>query len=67
MKYVTSLFLAASLFGGVPMLAGCDREVSHTESVKETPGGGVKKQETTVTQHPDGTVSKETETKRVNP
>jgi hypothetical protein len=67
MKSIASLIVLASLVGGVPFLAGCDKEVSHTESVKETPGGGVKKQETTVTQHPDGTVSKETETKKVNP
>ncbi len=67
MKSLSTLILAASLFGGVPFMTGCDRTVSHTESTKETPGGGVKHEETTVTQHPDGTVSKETESKKVNP
>jgi hypothetical protein len=67
MKSLTSLIVLASLVGGVPILTGCEREISHTESVKETPGGGVKKTETTVKENPDGTISKETETKRVNP
>jgi hypothetical protein len=67
MKMLMSLIVAASLFGGVPMLAGCEREVSHTEKTTQTPGGGVKHTETTVKENPDGTVSKETETHRVNP
>ncbi len=67
MKSLTSLIVLASLVGGVPILTGCEKEVSHTEKTTQTPGGGVKKESTTVTEHPDGTVSKETETKKVSP
>jgi hypothetical protein len=67
MKSLTSLILMAGLLGGVPVLTGCEREVAHEEKVVETPGGGLKKTETTVKENPDGTMTKETETKKVNP
>ncbi len=66
MKYAISLMLAASLCG-VPMLTGCDKEVSHEKTVSETSGGGTKVEEKTVTQNPDGTMNKTTETRRTNP
>lgn len=65
MKYAMSLMLAASLCG-VPMLTGCDKEVSHEKSVTETPSG-TKVEEKTVTQNPDGTMNKTTETRRTSP
>ena len=65
MRYVTFLMLAASLCG-VPLMVGCDRTVSHEKTVKETTGG-TKVEERTVTENPDGTVTKKTETKTVNP
>jgi hypothetical protein len=67
MKRLTSLIIIAGLLGGVPALTGCEREIAHEEKVTETPGGGVKKEETTVKENPDGTITKETETKNVNP
>lgn len=67
MTRIASLMIIASLVGGVPVLTGCEREISRTEEVKETSGGGVKKTETTVKENPDGTITKETENKTVNP
>jgi hypothetical protein len=48
----------------LPALVGCDREVSHKETVSDGPGG-TKVKEETVTKKADGTVEKSTETKRV--
>jgi hypothetical protein len=67
MRSLMSMIVLTSLVGGVPALTGCDKEVSHEKTVKETPGGGVKVKEETVTKNADGTVTKETETKRVTP
>jgi len=46
------------------LLVGCDREVSHTQSTSESSDGAVKSKEKTVTQAPDGTVTKTEETKK---
>ncbi len=62
-RLITAL-LSLSLFG-VPVIVGCDKEVSHDETVKKNPDGTVSKNETTVTQKPDGTVVKEQD-KKVN-
>jgi hypothetical protein len=49
---------------GVSLLTvGCDRTVSRTEETKVNSDGSVKSKEKTVTEHPDGTVTK-TETKQ---
>jgi len=45
------------------LLVGCDREVSHTESSSVNKDGTVKSKEKTVTQSPDGTVTKTEESK----
>jgi hypothetical protein len=45
------------------LLVGCDREVSHTESSSTSNDGTVKSKEKTVTQSPDGTVTKTEESK----
>ena len=42
---------------------GCDRTISHDEKTTVNSDGTVKSKETTVTEHPDGSVSK-TEEKR---
>ena len=47
----------------VPLLVGCDREVSSTKSTSESNDGTVKSKEKTVTQSPDGTVTKTEESK----
>jgi hypothetical protein len=48
-------------------LVGCDRQVSHTESSSISRDGTVKSQEKTVTQSPDGTVTKTEESKKTTP
>jgi hypothetical protein len=45
------------------LLVGCDRQVSHTESSSTSNDGTVKSKEKTVTQSPDGTVTKTEESK----
>ena len=45
-------------------MVGCDREVSHTESSSTSNDGTVKSKEKTVTQSPDGTVTKTEESKK---
>lgn len=47
--------------------AGCDRTVSQTEKTKVNSDGTVKKEEKTVTEHPDGTVTKTEEEKKTAP
>jgi hypothetical protein len=46
------------------LLVGCEREISHTESSSVSSDGTVKTKEKTVTQSPDGTVTKTEETKK---
>lgn len=46
---------------------GCDRTVSQTEKTKVNSDGSVKSKETTVTEHPDGTVTKTEEQKKTTP
>jgi hypothetical protein len=51
-------------------LTGCDRTVSMEESSEVNRDGSVERERETVTQHPDGTVTKreeKTETEPVNP
>ena len=57
---LTTAFLCLAL-AGTPILVGCDREVSHDETVKKNANGTMSKDSTTVTQKPDGTVVKEKE------
>jgi hypothetical protein len=49
------------------LLVGCDREVSHTESSSVSSDGTVESKEKTVTQSPDGTVTKTEESKKTTP
>jgi hypothetical protein len=51
-------FGAAAIMGFSLLMTGCDRDVSKTEDVKVRDDGSVKSKETTVTEHPDGSVSK---------
>ena len=46
------------------LLAGCAREVSHTETRSVSSDGTVKSKEKTVTQSSDGTITKKEETKK---
>ena len=47
----------------LPLLVGCDREVSDTKSSSVSNDGTVKSKEKTVTQTSDGTVTKTEESK----
>jgi hypothetical protein len=49
------------------LLVGCDRTVSSKETSSVSSDGTVKSKETTVTQSPDGTVTKTEESKKVTP
>jgi hypothetical protein len=49
------------------VLVGCDREVSSTKSSTVSSDGTVKSKEKTVTQAPDGTVTKTEESKKTTP
>jgi hypothetical protein len=51
----------------LPLLVGCDRQVSDTKSSSESSDGTLKSTEKTVTQSKDGTVTKTEETKKVTP
>ena len=50
----------------LPLLVGCDREVSNTKSSSVSSDGTVKSKEKTVTQSSDGTVTKTEETKKTS-
>ena len=49
------------------LLVGCDRQVSKTESSSVSKDGTVKSREKTVTEAPDGTVTKTDESKSTSP
>ena len=61
-RYLISSLLVASL-AGMPILVGCERELSHEKKVESTPSG-TKVQEKKTVENPDGSVTK-TETKDV--
>ena len=44
---------------GFPIVGGCDREISHTETTAQKSDGTVSHKETTVKEKPDGTIVKE--------
>jgi hypothetical protein len=66
-QLATTLFMSAALIGLPAFTGGCDREISHEKTVTETPSGGTKVQEKTVTEKSDGTIEKKTEVKKTNP
>ena len=59
--------VAASVVAFSFLTVGCDREVSKSKSMSVSSDGTVKSQEKTVTQSPDGTVTKTTESKTTEP
>lgn len=65
MKRILLTALIGLPFTGLPMLTGCDREVEHKKTVDVKSDGTAVKKETTVTENPNGGVTK-TETKDVN-
>ena len=68
MKNLKHVFLAVISAATLSFFtSACDRTVSQTEDTKVKSDGTVKSKETTVTEHPDGTVSKTEETKKTEP
>ena len=64
MKFATlALIICGAL--SFPVVGGCDRELSHSETTAEKSNGTVTHKETTVKEKPDGTIVKETD-KSVN-
>lgn len=64
-----NLILAALFtlsFAGMPMLAGCDRELSHQEKTTTDSSGNQTHSEQTTVQHPDGTVTTEKQSSQSN-
>ncbi|MCE9615528.1 MAG: hypothetical protein K8T26_14750 [Lentisphaerae bacterium] len=63
-NHAAALYVGASVLALSFMLVGCDREVSKSTSSSVNSDGTVKTQEKTVTQAPDGSVTKVEETKK---
>ncbi len=62
------VFLALASALTVPLfLGGCDREISRTSDTQVKGNGTVKEKETTVTQSPNGTVTKEQTESKTTP
>jgi uncharacterized lipoprotein NlpE involved in copper resistance len=66
-KHMLVICVAASAFALTFMLVGCDRKVSETKSSSVSSDGTVRSKEKTVTQAPDGTVTKTEESKKTTP
>jgi hypothetical protein len=49
------------------LLVGCDRTISHQEKTSVDSDGTVKTKEKTVTEKPDGTITRSEETKKGEP
>jgi len=64
-RRLATTFLVSAALIGLPTLIGCDREVEHEKTVKDTPTGGTKVEEKTVTKKADGTTETKTETKKI--
>ena len=64
MQNCKAIFLAATSALALSFLmVGCDRQISKTQSSRVSSDGTVKTKEKTVTQAPDGTVTKTQESK----
>ena len=64
-KIVTCVAMSALALSFI--LVGCDRQVSSEKSSSTSSDGTVKTKDKTVTQAPDGTVTKSEETKKTTP
>ena len=67
MKTKIAIVSATSALALSFLIVGCDRTISKTESTSVSSDGTVKTQEKTVTEKPDGTVTKTEETKKTTP
>ena len=64
---MTVIRVATSALALSFLLVGCDREISKTKTSSVSSNGTVKSNEKTVTQAPDGTVTKTQESKSAAP
>ena len=62
-----ALWVATSALALTFLTTGCDRTVSRTESEKVKSDGTVEKKEKSVTESPDGTVTRTEEKKKTTP
>ena len=66
-NHIRVTYVAASALALSFLFVGCDRQVSKTTSSSVSDDGTVKSKEKTVTQTPDGNVTKTEETKTTAP
>ena len=67
MKHKIVMLAATSALALSFLMVGCDRTISKTESTSVSSDGTIKSKEKTVTEKPDGTVTKTEETKKTTP
>lgn len=67
MKLSVSLLLVPVMSFGIAGMAGCSREVAHTEKTSSTWTGGTKHEETTVRKNPNGSLEVEHEKQVTHP
>ena len=67
MKSRIAVLSATSALALSFLIVGCDRTISKTQSTSVSRDGTVKSKEKTVTEKPDGTVTKTEETKKTTP
>jgi hypothetical protein len=67
MRRLQTLSIALFAIPGLLSLAGCEREISHSEKTEIKEDGTVKSKERTVTQSPDGKTTVTEEKKTTDP
>jgi hypothetical protein len=67
MRRFQAFSIAVFAIPGLLSLAGCEREISHTEKTEIKDDGTVKSKERTVTQSPDGKTTVTEERKTTDP
>ncbi len=66
-NHIFKTCLATSALAVSFLLVGCAHEISHEKRTTVGPNGTVRSQERTVTEQPDGTVTRKDEFKKVSP
>lgn len=66
MRKTLIVALCTASLAGMPMLVGCDRELSHQEKTTTDSNGNQTRSEQKTVQHPDGSVTTEKQTSHGN-
>jgi len=66
-NHIIKSCLATSVLAVSFLLVGCAHEISHEKRTTVGRDGTVKSQERTVTEQPDGTITRKDESKKVSP